>query len=39
LSFWPRRAPEDNAILRFPVTCRGQLIKMQYSRFQLDHDH
>jgi alpha,alpha-trehalose phosphorylase len=29
LSFWPRRAPEDNAILRFPVTCRGQLIKMQ----------
>ena len=23
LSFWPRRAPEDNAILRFPVTYRG----------------
>jgi alpha,alpha-trehalose phosphorylase len=26
LSFWPRRAPEDNAILRFPVTYRGQLL-------------
>jgi alpha,alpha-trehalose phosphorylase len=25
LSFWPRRAPEDDAILRFPVTYRGQL--------------
>jgi hypothetical protein len=25
LSFRPRRAPEDNAILRFPVTYRGQL--------------
>ena len=24
LSFWPRRAPEDNAILRFPVKYRGQ---------------
>ena len=26
LSFWPRRAPEDNAILRFPVRYRGQLL-------------
>jgi alpha,alpha-trehalose phosphorylase len=26
LSFWPRRAPEDNAIPRFPVTYRGQLL-------------
>jgi alpha,alpha-trehalose phosphorylase len=22
LSFWPRRAPEENAILRFPLTYR-----------------
>jgi len=26
-SFWPRRAPEDNAMLRFPVTYRGQYWK------------
>lgn len=24
LSFWPRRAPEENAILQFHVTYRGQ---------------
>ena len=29
LSFWPRRAPEDNAILRFPVTCRGQVLEVE----------
>ena len=29
LSFWPRRAPEDNAILRFPVTYRGQLLEVE----------
>ena len=29
LSFWPRRAPEDNAILRFPVTCRGQMLEVE----------
>jgi len=29
LSFWPRRAPEDNAILRFPVTFRGQLLEIE----------
>jgi alpha,alpha-trehalose phosphorylase len=28
LSFWPRRAPEDNAILRFPVTYRGQMLEV-----------
>jgi alpha,alpha-trehalose phosphorylase len=28
LSFWPRRAPEDNAILRFPVTYRGQKLEV-----------
>jgi alpha,alpha-trehalose phosphorylase len=29
LSFWPRRAPEDNAILRFPVTFRGQVLDVE----------
>lgn len=24
LSFWPRRAPQENAILRFPLTYHGQ---------------
>jgi alpha,alpha-trehalose phosphorylase len=29
LSFWPRRAPQDNAILRFPVTYRGQVLEIE----------
>jgi alpha,alpha-trehalose phosphorylase len=29
LSFWPRRAPEENAILRFPVTYRGQRLNIE----------
>ena len=29
LSFWPRRAPEDNAVLRFPVTYRGQMLDVE----------
>jgi alpha,alpha-trehalose phosphorylase len=29
LSFWPRRAPEDNATLRFPVTYRGQTLEVK----------
>jgi alpha,alpha-trehalose phosphorylase len=29
LSFWPRRAPEDNAILRFSVTYRGQRLEVE----------
>jgi alpha,alpha-trehalose phosphorylase len=29
LSFWPRRAPEDNAILRFPLTWRGQMLEVE----------
>jgi alpha,alpha-trehalose phosphorylase len=29
LCFWPRRAPEDNAILRFPVTYRGQILEVE----------
>jgi alpha,alpha-trehalose phosphorylase len=29
LSFWPRRAPEENAILRFPITYRGHLLEVE----------
>jgi alpha,alpha-trehalose phosphorylase len=29
LSFWPRRAPEENAVLRFPLTYRGQLLEVE----------
>jgi alpha,alpha-trehalose phosphorylase len=29
LSFWPRRAPEEKAILRFPVTYRGQRLEVE----------
>ena len=29
LSFWPRRAPHDNGILRFPLTYRGQLLEVE----------
>jgi alpha,alpha-trehalose phosphorylase len=29
LSFWPRRPPEENAVLRFPVTYRGQLLEVE----------
>jgi alpha,alpha-trehalose phosphorylase len=29
LSFWPRRAPEDNAILRFSLTYRGQILGLE----------
>jgi alpha,alpha-trehalose phosphorylase len=28
LSFWPRRAPDDNATLRFPVAYRGQVLEV-----------
>src|SRR6516165_3745617 len=29
LSFWPRRAPQDNAILRFPVTYRDNTLEVE----------
>jgi alpha,alpha-trehalose phosphorylase len=29
LSFWPRRAPEDNAVLRFPLTYRGHMLEVE----------
>jgi alpha,alpha-trehalose phosphorylase len=31
LSFWPRRAPEENGILRFPLTYRGQMLEVEIS--------
>jgi len=29
LSFWPRRAPEENAILRFTLTYRAQMLEVE----------
>jgi alpha,alpha-trehalose phosphorylase len=37
LSFWPRRAPQDNAILRFPVTCRGQILEVEISLEKVEY--
>ncbi|MBX9828378.1 MAG: glycoside hydrolase family 65 protein [Xanthobacteraceae bacterium] len=44
LSFWPRRAPDDNATLRFTVTYRGQMLdveiglqKVEYTLRDGDH--
>jgi alpha,alpha-trehalose phosphorylase len=37
LSFWPRRAPEDNAILRFPVTYRGQTLEVEIGQKQVEY--
>jgi alpha,alpha-trehalose phosphorylase len=31
LSFSPRRAPEENGILRFPLTYRGQMLEVEIS--------
>ena len=37
LSFWPRRAPEDNAILRFPVSYRGQMLEVEISLEKVEY--
>jgi alpha,alpha-trehalose phosphorylase len=37
LSFWPRRAPEDNAIFRFPVTYRGQMLEVEISLDKVEY--
>jgi alpha,alpha-trehalose phosphorylase len=37
LSFWPRRAPEDNAILRFPVTYRGQRLEVEIGQEKVEY--
>jgi len=37
LSFWPRKAPEDNAILRFPLTYRGQMLEIEIGVQQVQY--
>jgi alpha,alpha-trehalose phosphorylase len=37
LSFCPRRAPEDNAILRFPVTYRGQRLDVEIGTEKVEY--
>ena len=37
LSFWPRRAPEDNAILRVPLTYRGQMLEVEIGMDQVEY--
>ena len=37
LSFFPRRAPEENAILRFPVTYRRQLLEVEIGLDQVEY--
>jgi alpha,alpha-trehalose phosphorylase len=37
LSFEPRRAPEDNAILRFPLTYRGNLLDIEISMEKVEY--
>lgn len=37
LSFWPRRAPQVNAILRFPVMYRGQMLEVEIGREKVEY--
>jgi alpha,alpha-trehalose phosphorylase len=37
LSFWPRRAPEDNAILRFPLTYRRQMLEVEIGQEKVEY--
>jgi alpha,alpha-trehalose phosphorylase len=37
LSFWPRRAPEDNATLRFPLTYRGKILEVEIGTEQVEY--
>jgi alpha,alpha-trehalose phosphorylase len=37
LSFWPRQAPEGNAILRFCLTYHGQIIQVEISLGQVEY--
>src|SRR5262247_1715729 len=37
LSFWPRRAPEDNARLRFPVTYRGHRLEVEIGADRVEY--
>jgi alpha,alpha-trehalose phosphorylase len=37
LSFWPRRAPQENAILRFPLTYRGQMLEIEIGQEKVEY--
>jgi alpha,alpha-trehalose phosphorylase len=37
LSFWPRRAPEDNAILRFPLMYHGRTLEVEISPDKVEY--
>ena len=37
LSFWPRRAPEDSAILRFPVSYHGQRLEVEIGQHEVEY--
>src|ERR1700720_260133 len=37
LSFWPRRAPEDNAVLRFPLPHRGQMLEVEIGQGKVEY--
>jgi alpha,alpha-trehalose phosphorylase len=37
LSFWPRRAPQDNAILRFTLTYRGQMLEVEIGSEKVEY--
>jgi len=37
LSFWPRRAPQENAILRFPVTHRGRRLEIEIGSEKVEY--
>jgi alpha,alpha-trehalose phosphorylase len=37
LAFWPRRAPEENAILRFPLTYRGQMLEVEIGQGRVEY--
>jgi alpha,alpha-trehalose phosphorylase len=37
LSFWPHRAPEENATLRFPITYRGQLLEVEIGLDEVEY--
>jgi alpha,alpha-trehalose phosphorylase len=37
LSFWPRRAPHYDAILRFPVTYRGQVLEVEITGERVEY--
>lgn len=37
LAFWPRRAPEDNAILRLPLTYHGRMLEVEISPEKVEY--